>query len=136
MLLALAAVVAVALPDGDRPTAGPGAARSDRIAEWGLVLFAGLGFAGFFLGVDQAHQLGAGPWWTLATSRTTSLGIIALLALALVLVGRAPSIDGARPVLPFLVASAIGDTGATCSSCSPGRRRRSPSPWSCHRSTR
>ncbi len=111
MLLALAAVVAVAMPDREGRPGGLTSSRSGRVAEWGLVLFAGLGFAGFFLGVDRAHQLGAGPWWTLATSRTTSLGVIALLGAVLLLLGRAPSVSGTRSVLPLLAASALGDTG-------------------------
>lgn len=111
MLLALAAVVAVATPDRDGTTGGLTRSRTGRLAEWGLVMFAGLGFAGFFLGVDRALALGAGPWWTLAMSRTTSLCIIALLGAILVLMGRAPSVSGTRAVLPLLAVSAIGDTG-------------------------
>jgi len=111
MVLALVAVVAVAFPDRDHRAGGLTSSRRGRLAEWGLVVFAGLGFAGFFLGVDQAHALGAGPWWTLATSRTTSLCIIALLGGGLALLGRAPSVSGTRAVLPLLVASAVGDTG-------------------------
>ena len=111
MLLALAAVVAVAFPSGDTVVGGSPMPRSRRIAEWGLVLLAGLGFAGFFLGVDRAHQLGAGPWWTLATSRTTSLCCIALLSVVLLALRRAPSLSGTRAVLPLLVVSAFGDTG-------------------------
>jgi drug/metabolite transporter (DMT)-like permease len=113
MLLALVAVVAVAMPDraGTPRDLTASRSRSGRLAEWGLVLSAGLGFAGYFLGVDQAHQLGAEPWWTLATSRTASLCIIALLCVLLLLLGRAPSVSGTRAVLPLLAASAVGDTG-------------------------
>ena len=111
MLLALAAVVAVATPDRDGTPGGLTRSRNGRLAEWGLVLFAGLGFAGFFLGVDRALALGAGPWWTLVTSRSASLCIIALLGAVLVARGRAPSASGTRAVLPLLAASALGDTG-------------------------
>ena len=124
MLLALAAVVAVAMPGrrgaGSGPTADHGmdglvddaaTGRTGRLGEWALILMAGLGFAGFFLGVDRATDEGSGVWWTLAAARLSSLSIIVIVTVVLAVAGRAPSIHGMRAVLPLLVLSAVGDTG-------------------------
>lgn len=122
MVLALAAVVAVAMPErGVSPalatTAGPGPVtdvrgpgRAARLGEWALIFIAGLGFAGFFLGVDQAHDQGAGAWWTLGLARLASLSVIILVTVGLMVGGRAPSTHGVRGVLPLLAVSAVGDT--------------------------
>jgi drug/metabolite transporter (DMT)-like permease len=124
MLLALGAVVAVAMPDRSRGASdatldsmpdvaegGSTPARAGRLGEWGLIVMAGLGFAGFFLGVDRAGDEGSGVWWTLAAARLTSLAIIVIMTAVLVVAGRAPSVHGLGGVLPLLVLSAVGDTG-------------------------
>ena len=125
MLLALGAVVAVAMPDRS-PTLESASPRSastvmadpatdaspprGRLAEWALILMAGLGFAGFFLGVDLAHGAAAGPWWTLTIARVASLSVILVAVGVLVTRGRAPGTAGIRSVWMLVVASAIGDT--------------------------
>jgi drug/metabolite transporter (DMT)-like permease len=124
MLLALAAVVAVAMPERTGSTThgvleggpdGPGHAASNgrtrQLGEWALILMAGLGFAGFFLGVDRASDQGSGVWWTLAGARLASVALIAILTAGLVIAGRMPQLHGSRAVLPLLVVSAVGDTG-------------------------
>jgi drug/metabolite transporter (DMT)-like permease len=110
LLLALAAVALVAMPDRTR---APDVVieSQGRSREWALIAVAGLGFAGFFLGVDQAHSDGAGTWWTLAAARSASLAALTLVAVALLGLGRAPSTKGIRAVLPLVAASAVGDTG-------------------------
>jgi len=110
LLLALAAVALVAMPDRGRTSAVAIGSHS-RSGEWALIAIAGLGFAGFFLGVDQAHGDGAGAWWTLASARWTSLAVLLVVSGALFVAGRAPSARGIRGVLPLVAVSAIGDTG-------------------------
>ncbi|MCY7417752.1 MAG: DMT family transporter, partial [Chloroflexi bacterium] len=111
MLFALAAVVAVAMPDRHAiPDVVP-RSRATRLGGWLLIVTAGLGFAGFFLCVDQASELGGPAWWTLAAARSISMVLIVLILAGLLLAARGPSTQGARAVMPLLVASAVGDTG-------------------------
>lgn len=134
MLLALGAVVAVAMPSaepalGAEPPLGAGPALSGkpalgaeptpdvrvaasraRLAEWGLIVLAGLGFAGFFLGIDQAHAAGGGSWWTLLAARAAACVVVLTISAGLGATGRLPSFAGARPALPFIALSALGDT--------------------------
>ena len=125
MALALAAVVLISLPAAPRDAAERRTVRID-LAELPLVLVAGLGFAGFFLLVDQATA-GGQTWWPLAVVRVAGL--------ALVLVGLVAALARTRPehgtrlsavlglerlrsqpmaVLPLvvlLVATGVGDLG-------------------------
>ncbi len=129
MLLALAAVVAVAMPDwrwrgsaGAEPVTGAAGASA-----WGLVAVRWPRVRGVLPGRRPGAPLGAGPWWTLATSRTASLCIIAVLA------RRA---GAARPGAIRATARArccrcwryprSATRVATCSSCCRGPRPRSP----------
>ncbi|MBX3029556.1 MAG: EamA family transporter [Chloroflexi bacterium] len=119
MLLALGAVVAVAMPTAEpaldagpglSADPAPGATIRARLVEWGLILLAGLGFAGFFLGIDQAHAAGGSSWWTLLGARAAACAVVLTAAGALAATGRLPSFAGTRPALPFIVLSAVGDT--------------------------
>ncbi len=117
MLLALGAVVAVAMPAAEpaqrleESKAPMARAVSDaRLAEWGLILLAGLGFAGFFLGIDRAHGMGSGPWWTLLVSRSAACAVVLVATVAIAGAGRLPSFRGIAPAVPFIALSAVGDT--------------------------
>jgi drug/metabolite transporter (DMT)-like permease len=74
--MALLAVVLISLPPL-KP--GPTQRRVVRldIAELPIVLLAGLGFAGFFIGIDKATSTGA-TWWPLAVVRIFGLALVLL----------------------------------------------------------
>ncbi len=111
MMFALAAVVAVAMPDRHAVPEAVHQSPGTRFGGWLLIVTAGLGFAGFFLGVDQASELGGPAWWTLAAARSISTVLIVLILAGLLVGARGPSTLGARAVMPLLVLSAVGDTG-------------------------
>jgi drug/metabolite transporter (DMT)-like permease len=123
---ALAAVVVISLPDGrgtprdapwDAPEEGPepvaGAvdgARS-RAPSWPLVIVAGLGFAGFYLGVDHAHEAGAGTFQTLLAVRVASTTLAVIIVVTLVALGRAARPRMTAGLVPLALLTALGDTG-------------------------
>jgi len=111
MLFALAAVVAVAIPDRHAVPDAVRQSRGTRLGGWLLIVTAGFGFAGFFLGVDHAADLGGPVWWTLAAARSASTVLIVLILAGLIVGARAPNAQGARAVMASLAASAVGDTG-------------------------
>jgi drug/metabolite transporter (DMT)-like permease len=112
MLLALAAVVAVAMPaSGDAAATGRHPQTRERLVEWGLAAVAGIGFAGYFLGVDRAHTEGAGTWWTLLMARGTGFVVIMMFVVVLAATRRLPSFQGAARAAPVLTLSAVGDLG-------------------------
>lgn len=112
MLLALGAVVAVAMP-GARDVAAPSdpAAGRARLTGWVLAALAGIGFAGYFLGVDRAHAEGVGTWWTLFGARAAGFVVVALAFLVLAARHRLPAAAGVAAAAPILVVSAVGDLG-------------------------
>lgn len=83
--LALAAVVLISLPDRATSAHERRAWRID-VSELPLVLFSGLGFAGFFLFIDRASPVGT-IWWPQMIVRLTGLGL-AVLSFVLLLVAR------------------------------------------------
>jgi drug/metabolite transporter (DMT)-like permease len=112
MVLALAAVVAVAMPAaGDAAATGRHPDTRERLLEWGLAAVAGIGFAGYFLGVDRAHADGAGTWWTLFLARGAGFVVVSGFIVALVATRRLPSFEGAVGAAPILTLSAVGDLG-------------------------
>ncbi len=94
----VAALAAVALVS--RPSDGASAGRR---GTW-LALFAGLGFAVFFVGMDRAYVAGAGTWWPLPIARTASVVITSLAVLATRRGGHV-----LRAVSPIVVLSGVGD---------------------------
>jgi drug/metabolite transporter (DMT)-like permease len=112
MLLAIAAVVAVAMPSaGDASPTGRHPATRERLIEWGLAAVAGIGFAAYFLGVDRAHIEGAGTWWTLLMARGAGFLVVTGFIVALAARHRLPSLHGAAGAAPVLIVSAVGDLG-------------------------
>jgi drug/metabolite transporter (DMT)-like permease len=83
--LALAAVVLISLPDRATSAHERRAWRID-VAELPLVLFSGLGFAGFFLLIDRAAASGT-VWWPQMMVRLTGVAL-GLLFFATLLVAR------------------------------------------------
>lgn len=108
-VLALVAVAVISAP----PRGGvPGAGGSGRMTGVGflLVVLAGLGFAGFYLGIDRAHEAGLGPVLTLVLLRLGScLSVIVAIA-TLRGTGRIGRLHGdRRTVRHALTSAALGD---------------------------
>jgi len=93
----LLAIVAVAAP-GDRGAAGRDVRRS-----LPLILVAGLGFAGFYLGIDQAVRAGGATWWPLLAARA------ATVVVSFVVVGRLRLGGRLSGSWRMLVATGLGD---------------------------
>ncbi|MEO6350190.1 MAG: EamA family transporter [Candidatus Limnocylindrales bacterium] len=72
--LALLAVVLISVPSKPADAAGKRALRLD-LRELPVVVLAGLGFAGFFIGIDQASSVGA-IWWPLTIVRLAGLALV------------------------------------------------------------
>jgi len=97
--LALAAVVLISLPSRTANAAERRVFKAD-VAELPIVILAGLGFAGFFIGVDRATASGS-LWWPLTIVRVFGIALV-VLALAVAiwrrregsLRGRAASVLG------------------------------------------
>jgi drug/metabolite transporter (DMT)-like permease len=124
MALALVAVVLISLPDRGLQKGRTGsdmqAAQSDPAAAavpgpdkaaWLLIVVSGLGFATFYLCLDQAQRAGGSAWWDLSMVRLAALSVAAFAALVLLATRRAPPLRVTRAVLPLAVLAAIGDTG-------------------------
>ncbi len=116
MVVALAAVVVISVPEAEdrrRPSLASlrislGGARA---AELGLILVAGLGFAGFFLGTAQARAVGGGVLWPLLAVRASGLILVWVGIVALLATGKLRTIRIRRSVLPMAVLAGAGDTG-------------------------
>jgi len=76
----LAAVVLISLPSRTANAVERRTFRAD-IAELPIVILAGLGFAGFFIGIDRAAAEGA-LWWPLTIVRVFGITLVALAFLA------------------------------------------------------
>lgn len=87
--LALAAVVLISLPGRVSTPHERRAWRVD-VAELPLVLFSGLGFAGFFLFLDQAATEGT-TWWPQMIVRVTGLALVLLFFATLVVARPRPA---------------------------------------------
>ncbi|HET7677752.1 MAG TPA: DMT family transporter [Candidatus Limnocylindrales bacterium] len=74
-----------------------------------LAIVAGLGFAGFFLGIDLADQVDpqASAWWLLLAVRLTAVS----LALPVLLIWRPGTGWPTRAVLAVMIVAGLGDVG-------------------------
>ena len=97
ILAALAAVALVSRP-------GEGEGGDGRGGVW-LALFAGLGFAAYFVGMDRAIAAGAGSWWPLPIARA---GSIVVTGAGLVATGQTH--DLRRVATPLILVCGLGDT--------------------------
>ncbi|MBA2488362.1 MAG: EamA family transporter [Chloroflexi bacterium] len=113
---ALLAVVLISLParggstgstDGRATTASSTGISN----ELSLVLLAGLGFAGFFLAIDQARAAGGETWWPIMMVRAAGLAVVALLLVVMAARRRFPSYRFPLRLLPLFVLSGLGDLG-------------------------
>ncbi len=113
IVIALAAVVVISLPDSEaalgigRPSlrAIRGSGRSEVL----LVVVAGLGFAGFFLGITAAHNAGAATWWSLMVVRIVGVVLVTAGVAALALSGRRLDLSLERSAVPLAGGAGIGD---------------------------
>jgi drug/metabolite transporter (DMT)-like permease len=111
MVVALASIVLISLPDRRLGTPVMPTYHGSRASEWLLILGAALGFGGFFLFIDASHDAGGAVWWPLLMVKLA--GVLAVVAAALVLapLGRFPGIKlGAAALLVGCIAG-FGDLG-------------------------
>jgi drug/metabolite transporter (DMT)-like permease len=108
LVAALVAVTIASRPSepAAAPTSRSGSlAVGSRASLW-LIALAGLGFAGFYLLMNEARAAGAQVWWPINAARATSL--IAVLVVALAARHRiVPPLDQ----VPLLVVTGLGDLG-------------------------
>jgi drug/metabolite transporter (DMT)-like permease len=111
MVVALAAVVLITLPE--KPADGPSLPRfhGSRLRELGLIVLAGLGFAGFFLAIDRAHEAGGEIWWPLFLVKVGGTAAISVVAVALVAMGRMSPAHHLRASVLVATVAGLGDLG-------------------------
>jgi drug/metabolite transporter (DMT)-like permease len=125
IFLAIAAVVLISLPGGEQTADERRQARVD-LRDLPLVLLSGLGFAGFYLMMDEAYLAGGELWWPLVAVRSAGLIVIVAVTVALFARRRERSAAerlrgtlglhaGIRTALialsPLLIAAGLGDLG-------------------------
>jgi len=123
---ALTAVVLISLP-GRSTTPGEQRALRATVAQLPVAALAGIGFAGFFLGIDRASVDGA-TWWPLLFVRLAGFALVMAVFVVLVLrlrgdsvgsrVGAVLGVDRLRAsgrsitaILPLFVLTGLGDLG-------------------------
>lgn len=111
MAAALAAVVVISLPDRSPGPLRTPARTGSRAREWALILGSGLGFAGFYLLVDVAHEAGAGTVFTLVGVRMASTVAAVTLLLVALAAGRPTGFPVSRKVVGITFLTGLGDTG-------------------------
>ena len=94
IVLGLTAVVLVSIPARSKPDRDPG---QFDLRLLGLAIMAGAGLAGFYLLMDRAAALGAGPWWILTCARATTVGLL-VVAFLVTRPGR-PDTGGRWPLI-------------------------------------
>lgn len=116
MVLALCAVVAISLPDSTSAAEAARRGTSAR-AELVLIVLSGLGFAGFYLFIDQSRVAGGATWWPILIVRLAGLTVVLVGFLVMTMRARlkggggAPSLRLPLSLLPLVVLSGLGDLG-------------------------
>jgi drug/metabolite transporter (DMT)-like permease len=123
--VAIGAVVLISLPGGEQTAHQRRQAQID-LHDLPLVIVSGLGFAGFYLLIDEAHSAGGDLWWPLVAVRSAGLLVVALVTIILLarrhepsLAARARHLAGLHGNLrstllalsPLLLAAGVGDLG-------------------------
>jgi drug/metabolite transporter (DMT)-like permease len=111
MIVALAAIVLISIPDRRLGTPVLPTYHGSRRGEWLLIIGAALGFGAFFLLIDASHDAGGAVWWPLFVVKLG--GVMAVIAATLVLapLGRFPGIKLGTAALLFGGVAGIGDLG-------------------------
>ncbi len=116
MVLALCAVVVISLPDSSSAAEATQRGSSPR-AELLLIVLSGLGFAGFYLFIDQSRANGGETWWPILIVRLAGLAVVLVVLLGLTIRGAVtdragrPSLRVPLAVIPLVVLSGLGDLG-------------------------
>ncbi|CAN5605775.1 DMT family transporter [soil metagenome] len=123
--LAIGAVVLISMPGGEKTDLERRQARID-LRDLPLVLVSGVGFAGFFLLIDEARATGGELWWPLVAVRSGGLLVILLVTIVVLarrreasLAARLRGLAGVQGNLrssllalsPLLLAAGLGDLG-------------------------
>jgi drug/metabolite transporter (DMT)-like permease len=111
LVVALASVVIISMPDAQGIADVALERRQGRAAELAVIILAGVFFAGFFLGVDRAHQEGGDTWWPLMLVRVGGLTVALAGVVLLILRGGRGDLRVRRAALPVLALAALGDLG-------------------------
>jgi drug/metabolite transporter (DMT)-like permease len=116
MLLAVGAFAVISIPDRGPGHVRPGGPNlptfhGSRPREVGLIVVSGLGFAGFFLGIAQAHDAGGEVWWPLLCVRVTGLSLVLLALGASHVAGRLRDVRARRATLLVSAVAGAGDLG-------------------------
>lgn len=109
---ALGAVVLISLPD--RSTAASRtSSRSPAQGRWDLLLavLAGLGFAGFFLGMDQSRLAGGGVWWPILAVRIAGVAVALAATMIVAARGNLARVEMRRRVWALFPLAGLGDLG-------------------------
>ncbi len=109
MGVALTSVVLISLPSPTGAGRRADIGRSTSLAELVMILGAGLGFAGFYLSIDQSSLAGGDPAWQLLLVRVVGLAIASTVVATLVARGARGSLRVPLAVLPLLLVTGIGD---------------------------
>jgi drug/metabolite transporter (DMT)-like permease len=124
--MALAAVVLISIPGRPRDQSERRALKVD-LGELPLIVLTGIGFAGFFLGMDRASAGGA-TWWPLVFVRLAGFGLVTVAFIVLLMRRRGQSfrarVDSVlglgrlratgrsmAAIIPLFVVMGLGDMG-------------------------
>jgi drug/metabolite transporter (DMT)-like permease len=111
MVVALAAVVLISLPERRVGSPALAAFRGSKAREWGLIIIAGVGFAGFFVFIDASHDAGGAVWWPLFMVKLAGTASVLAAGLVLAPLGRLPDLRPGRGALVMGVLAGMGDLG-------------------------
>jgi drug/metabolite transporter (DMT)-like permease len=114
LVVAIGAVALVSIPDAQAHEGHPGPPRASHVT-WSLIVLSGLGSAGFFLSIDQAHIAGGGTVWTAVVVRVTSLVAVVAAFGVLALRGSERRPAPSRGILPFGLGAGLLDSAGTLS---------------------
>lgn len=109
MVVALASVVLISLPDRRVGTPTMPTYHGSRRQEWLLIIGASLGFGGFFLLINASHDAGGAVWWPLFMVKLGGVLTVLLAALVLTPLGHFPGIKLGRAVLLVGAIAGVGD---------------------------
>ena len=111
MVIALASIVLISLPDRRVGTPVMPTYHGSRRSEWLLILGAALGFGGFFLLIDASHEAGGAVWWPVFMVKVAGVSSVVLATLVLAPLGRVPALRLGTAALLMGAIAGVGDLG-------------------------